>query len=138
MALDEECSWMKELQLKDFVFALCLAKYERQKGSKDSQLNSCRVQLSGCHWPAASLPQYCGMSCACTPYQSPGTPQKPHTHFLYFSVFCLEFVLANFNYIISAMMLAALGFLYVMCSSKIQKILIYAWFIRLYHDCTCN
>lgn len=108
-------------------------RYERHKGSKDLQLNSCRVQLSGWHWHTASLPQYCGMSHACTPYQSPGS----HT-FLYFSAFYLQIILANFNYVVSAMMLAPLGFLYVMCSSKMQKILIYACFIRLYHACTCN
>lgn len=136
--------WMKNVlgwknsSWKPLSLPFALQRYERQKGSKDLQLNSCRVQFSGWHWRAASLPQYCGMSCACTPHQSPGTPQKPHTHFSIFSAFYLQFILANFNYIVSAMLLVPMGFLYVMCCSKTQKILNYAWFIRLYHACTCN
>lgn len=65
------------------------------------------------------------------------SPKASHT-FLYFSAFYLKVILANFNYIVFVMMLAPLGFLYVMCSSKMQKTLNYACFIRLYHTCTCN
>lgn len=135
--------WMKNVlgwknsSWKTLSLPFALQRYERQKGSKDLQLNSCRVQLSGWHWHAASLPQYCGMSRACTPYLSHGTPQKPHTHICFFA-FCLQVISVNFNYTVSAMMLAPLGFLYVMCCSKMQEIHIYAWLIRLYHACTCN
>lgn len=130
--------WMKNVlgwknsSWKTLSLPFALQRYERQKGSRDLQLNSCRVQLSGWHWHSASLPQYCGMSRACTPYLSPGTPQKPLTHFYgVFFAFCLQVILVNFNYIVSAMMLAPLGFLYVMCSSKMQKIFMLGW-----SDCT--
>lgn len=135
--------WMKNVlgwknsSWKTLSLPFALQRYERQKGSKDLQLNSCRVVkwlTLACSQPAWVL---WNVTCLYPLPVSWDSPKASHT-FLYFSAFYLQFILANLNYIVSAMLLAPLGFLYVMCSSNMEKILNYAWFIRLYHACTCN
>lgn len=121
MALDEECSWMKELQLKDFVFAFCLENCKDMKDIKETKI--CKAEfLQGAvtvaeagTQPACLTTMECHMLVPLTsllqlPKSLSHLPPPPPP------AFYLQIILANFSCIVSVVKLAPPGFMYIMCS----------------------